>query len=495
MDKAREVALKILYKIEKENAYSNILLNDVINKNKIEKGLNKKEKDKREKDKREKDKKGLNNKDISLISEIVYGVTTWRLTLDEIIKKYSKIRIKKISPWILNILRLSIYQIVFLDKIPKSAAVNEGVNLAKKYGNKGSVGYVNAILRKVDKDEERNILDNIKLNNNNNNNNDNDNNNNYNMKDLETISKCTSMPMWIIEELKNDGLDNNKILDICMNSNIRPNVSIRVNNLKTNRDKLKDILINENVKIKKDGILDDSIILDKVNGIESLESFKKGFFTVQDEVAGLPAIILGPKQNEKILDSCSSPGGKTTYIAELMENNGEILAFDIHEHRVKLVEENAKRLGINNIKTKVEDASIYKEEYKEKFDKILLDVPCLGIGVLKRKPDIKWQKKKADLDEIQKLQMNILNTCSKYLKIGGELVYSTCSIFKKENRFLIEDFLNKNKNFKLVNLKDIIEEKIDNKFFLSYLKNDNFLEVYQNENTDGFFICKLVKCG
>ena len=129
MDKAREVALKILYKIEKENAYSNILLNDVINKNKIEKGLNKKEKDKkekdkREKDKREKDKKGLNNKDISLISEIVYGVTTWRLTLDEIIKKYSKIRIKKISPWILNILRLSIYQIVFLDKIPKSAAVN-----------------------------------------------------------------------------------------------------------------------------------------------------------------------------------------------------------------------------------------------------------------------------------------------------------------------------------------------------------------------------------
>ena len=470
MDKAREVALKILYKIEKENAYSNILLNDVINKNKIEKGLNKKEKDKREKD-----KKGLNNKDISLISEIVYGVTTWRLTLDEIIKKYSKIRIKKISPWILNILRLSIYQIVFLDKIPKSAAVNEGVNLAKKYGNKGSIGYVNAILRKVDKDEERNILKNI--------------------KDLETISKCTSMPMWIIEELKNDGLDNNKILDICMNSNIRPNISIRVNNLKTNKDELKNILNDENVKIKKDGILDDFIILDKVNGIETLESFRKGLFTVQDEVAGLPAIILGPKQNEKILDSCSSPGGKTTYIAELMENNGEILAFDIHEHRVKLVEENAKRLGINNIKTKVEDASIYKEEYKEKFDKILLDVPCLGIGVLKRKPDIKWQKKREDIEEIQKLQMEILNTCSKYLKIGGELVYSTCSIFKKENRFLIEDFLSENKNFKLVNLKDIIKKKINNKFFLDYLKNENFLEVYQNENTDGFFICKLVKCG
>ena len=459
MDKARKLALNILYKVEKENAYTNILLNDVINKN----------------------KKELNNKDIGLISEIVYGVTTWRLTIDEIIKKYSKIKIKKISPWILNILRLSIYQIVFLDKIPKSAAVNEGVNLAKKYGNKGSVGFTNAILRKVDKDTERDKLNNIKLNNDNN--------------DLEIISKCTSMPIWIIEELKNDGLNNDNILDICRKSNIRPNISIRVNNLKINRKELEKILDDEKVKIKKDGILEDFIILDKINGIEELESFKNGLFTVQDEVAGLPAIILNPKQNDKILDSCSSPGGKTTYIAELMKNKGEILAFDIHEHRVKLVEENATRLGINIIKTKVEDASIYKKEYKEKFDKILLDVPCLGIGVLKRKPDIKWQKKKEDLEEIQKLQMDILNTCSKYLKIGGELVYSTCSIFKKENRFLIEDFLNKNKNFKLVNLKDIIEEKIDNKFFLSYLKNDNFLEVYQNENTDGFFICKLVKCG
>ena len=459
MDKARKLALNMLYKVEKENAYTNILLNDVINKN----------------------KKELNNKDIGLISEIVYGVTTWRLTIDEIIKKYSKIKIKKISSWILNILRLSIYQIVFLDKIPKSAAVNEGVNLAKKYGNKGSVGFTNAILRKVDKDTERDKLNNIKLNNDNN--------------DLEIISKCTSMPIWIIEELKNDGLNNDNILDICRKSNIRPNISIRVNNLKINRKELEKILDDEKVKIKKDGILKDFIILDKINGIEELESFKNGLFTVQDEVAGLPAIILNPKQNDKILDSCSSPGGKTTYIAELMKNKGEILAFDIHEHRVKLVEENATRLGINVIKTKVEDASIYKKEYKEKFDKILLDVPCLGIGVLKRKPDIKWQKKKADLDEIQKLQMDILNTCSKYLKIGGELVYSTCSIFKKENRFLIEDFLNKNKNFKLVNLKDIIEEKIDNKFFLSYLKNDNFLEVYQNENTDGFFICKLVKCG
>lgn len=442
VDRAREVALKILYKIDKDEAYSNILLNDMINKN----------------------KEILNKKDISLISEIVYGVTTWRLTIDEIIKKHSRIKIKKISPWILNILRESVYQIVFLDKIPKSAAVNEGVNLAKKYGNRGSIGFVNAILRNVDKKDYKEFFD---------------------EKDqLDKISKTMSMPKWIIEELKNDGLDNNKIFEICKSSNIRPKVSIRVNELKTNKEKLKEILNEEGIEAN-DGILDDFLVLEKLSGIEKLESFKKGLFTVQDEVAGLTALVLNPSSGENVLDSCSSPGGKTTYLAELMKNEGNIEAWDIHEHRTKLVEQNAKRLGIKIIRTKVEDASIYKEEYKNKFDKILLDVPCLGIGVLRRKPDIKWQKNSEDIDNISKIQFNILNTCSKYLKEEGELVYSTCSILKKENRKIVEKFLNENSNFELKEL------KIKEKFFLKYLVKNKFLEVYQNEKTDGFFICKI----
>lgn len=446
VDRAREVALKILYKIDKDEAYSNILLNDMINKN----------------------KEILNKKDISLISEIVYGVTTWRLTIDEIIKKHSRIKIKKISPWILNILRESVYQIVFLDKIPKSAAVNEGVNLAKKYGNRGSIGFVNAILRNVDKKDYKEFFD--------------------EKDELDKISKTMSMPEWIIEELKNDGLDNNKIFEICKNSNIRPKVSIRVNELKTNKEKLKEILNEEGIEAN-DGILDDFLVLEKLSGIEKLESFKKGLFTVQDEAAGLTALVLNPSSGENVLDSCSSPGGKTTYLAEIMKNEGNIEAWDIHEHRTKLVEQNAKRLGIKIIRTKVEDASIYKEEYKNKFDKILLDVPCLGIGVLRRKPDIKWQKNSEDIDNISKIQFNILNTCSKYLKEEGELVYSTCSIFKKENRKIVEKFLNENSNFELKEL------KIKEKFFLKYLVKNKFLEVYQNEKTDGFFICKLVKIG
>ena len=457
VDKVRELALKILYKMDKDNSYSNILLNESFNKIR-----------------KEGNKNNLDNRDFAFVSEILYGVTTWKLTLDEIIKKYSKIKLNKISLWILNILRFSIYQIVFLDKIPKSAAVNEGVNLAKKYGNKGSIGFTNAILRKVTKKDYEEF---------------------FSIKDEnKRLSFCYSMPLWIIEELKEEGFSYNKIENFCKASILRPKVSIRVNRLKTSKEELKAILEKEGFK-SEEGILEDFLILDKVNNIENLEPFKNGLFTVQDEVAGLSALVLEPKEQEILLDACSSPGGKTTYLAEMMENKGEIFAFDVYEHRTKLVEENSKRLGINIIKTKVNDASCYNEDYKNKFDKILLDVPCLGIGVLKRKPDIKWQKKKEDIEEISKLQLDILDTCSKYLKPGGEIVYSTCSVFRKENRDIIEKFLGKNSNFKLDNLYNLLNGKIynKNKFFIQYIdkENNGYLEVLQNEKTDGFFICKL----
>ncbi len=303
IDKAREIALKIIYKIDVEEAYSNIVLNEMIKQNKA--------------------KLNLNEKDIGLISEIVYGVTTWRLTLDEIIKKYSKIRLKKISPWILNVLRMSIYQIIFLDKIPKSAAVNEGVNLAKRYGHKSSSGFVNAILRKVSKEDYNELFE---------------------IKDIkERIGKTTSMPMWIIDELEKEGISLDKIEEICKNSNLKPKISIRVNKLKTTKEELKEILSKKNIECK-DGLLEDFLILEKARSVENIEEFKEGFFTVQDEAAALTAIILNPNKGDKVLDACSSPGGKTTYIAEFMKNDGDIEAWDLHENRTKLVDENAKRL-------------------------------------------------------------------------------------------------------------------------------------------------------
>lgn len=429
IDKTRELALKILYKIDKEQAYSNIILNEEIKLN----------------------RKRLGDKDIALISEIVYGVTTWKLTLDEIVKKYSKIRLKKISSWILNILRMGAYQIIFLDKIPKSAAVNESVNLAKRYGHNSSSNFVNAILRKIEKKDYEDFFqidDNI-----------------------EKISKTTSMPVWIIKEL----LKNNKIEDveqICKNSNIKPKTTIRINNLKTTKEeiikKLKEKEINY---IETD--FEDFLVLEKLKNIENLDLFKNGYFTIQDISAGLTAKMLNPMPGENILDACSAPGGKTTYIAELMKNEGNIEAWDIHKHRTSLVDQNADRLGINIIKTKEKDATVYDESLCEKFDKILLDVPCLGLGVIKRKPDIKWKRSIEDIKVITQIQQKVLENCAKYLKKGAVLVYSTCSILTEENENIIKKFLDKNNNFKIV--------------------QNGIINIIPDEEKDGFFICKLQK--
>ena len=445
IDKAREIALKTLVKIEKEEGYSNIVLNQVIKEN----------------------KKILTEKDISLISEIVYGVISYKITLDEIIKKYSSIKLKKISIWILNVLRMGIYQIIFLDKIPKSAAVNESVNLAKRYGHKASSNFVNAILRKVDKKDFEEL---------------------FNIKDdVERISKTTSMPEWIIKELaKNTNYED--IEEICKNLNKRPKINIRINRLKTNIVEVKEELKKENIiynTISEDE--EDFLELEKIKDIENNKLFKNGFFTIQDISAGMTAKILSPKPNELVLDACAAPGGKTTYMAELMNNKGKIIAGDIYEHRLNLIQQNAKRLGISIIETKILDATKYYKEYEAKFDKILLDVPCLGIGVIKRKPDIKWQRKPEDLQKIGKIQKIILENCSKYLKTGGELVYSTCSMLKEENENIIKEFVKKNQNFEIKKVKNTI------KIFENFIKKEGYISIKPTEKNDGFFICKLVK--
>ena len=443
VDKPRQIALTILYKIDKENAYSNIALDEELRKN----------------------KKLLKEKDIGLISEIVYGTTTWKLTIDTIIKKYSKLKIEKLSIWILNILRMGIYQIVFLDKIPKSAAVNESVNLAKRYGHPASANFVNAILRKIEKKDFEEMSQ-IK-------------------EPIQRIMLTTSTPKWIIEELLKEKAIQD-VEEICKNSNQKPSLSIRVNTLKTTKENLIKELKKLQIEVKQ-GILEDFLIVEKVKQIENLEIFKQGWCTIQDESAGLAALVLEPREGERILDACSAPGGKTSYLAQLMKNKGMIEAWDIHPHRTKLVEETAKRLGIQIIQTKVKDATL-KENNIEKFDKILLDVPCLGTGVIRKKPDIKWKHDKTEIEEITKIQKTILQNCSEYLKEGGELVYSTCSILQEENENIISDFLKKNKNFKIMPIP--MNEK---NTFYQYRENAGYFKVYPNKETDGFFICKLKK--
>ncbi len=447
MDKAREFAVKILYQVNEKEAYSNIALGE---------GLKQARKTWRE----------IKEKDIGFISEIVYGTISWRLTIDEIIKKYSNIKLKKISPWILNILRMSIYQILFLDKVPKSAAVNEGVNLAKRYGHKASSNFVNAILRKIDKRDFEQFFE---------------------IEDeVERISKTTSMPIWMVEKLKEE-TTSKEVEEICNASNLKPSLYIRRNSLKIKQEELEEELKKEGIRAQEAEVKD-FFRLEGAKNIEAKKSFQEGKYTIQDEAAGFIPQILNPQAHEKVLDACSSPGGKTTYMAEMMGNQGEIIAWDLHQHRVELVEKAAKRLGITILRTEVKDATIYEEKYEERFDKILLDVPCLGMGVLKRKPDIKWKRKKEDLEKIAQEQEKILENCAKYLKKGGELVYSTCSILKDENENQIALFLQKNKNFEI--------QKIDTKkenYFEKFVTKDGFIKIYQNENTDGFFIAKLKK--
>lgn len=280
------------------------------------------------------------------------------------------------------------------------------------------------------------------------------------------------MPIWIIEELlKNNTIE--EVEEICKNLNLKPVLTIRVNTLKTTKEELIKKLQEKNIEIQEIEMQQDFLIIKNLKNIENLKEFKDGLFTVQDASAGLTAIMLDPKENETILDACSAPGGKTTYIAELMKNKGEIYAWDIYPHRIKLVEENCKRLGIDIVKTKIQDASNLQNVSVVPgiIDNILLDVPCLGIGVIKRKPDIKWQRRKEDIEEITEIQYKILENCAKYLKENGTLIYSTCSILKEENENIISKFLQKNQNFK-------IEEQV---------------KILPDKEHDGFYICKLKK--
>lgn len=430
IDFARNIALKILYEINTNQAFSNIVLDKYINEN------------------REK----LSNVDINFISELVYGVVTWKLTLEYIIQKYSKTKIKKMSDWVKNILYLGSYQIIFLDRVPKSAAVNESVNLCKKYNYK-SVGLVNAILRKIEKSDYAEIS-NIS-------------------NSITKISLKYSMPEWIVKKFCEE-YGEEETAKICQNLNLKPNISVRLNRLK------------DEIELGEKGILEDFRTVTGIKNITKTKEYIEGNITIQDEAAGLSSFILNPEEGETILDACSAPGGKTTYLAELMHNKGKIIAWDIYEERLKQVNGNAKRLGIDIIQTEVHDATKLKEEYIEKFDKILLDVPCLGLGVIRRKPDIKWNRQESDIGEISNIQFDILKTCSKYLKKDGVLVYSTCSMLKEENEEIIGKFVQE-ENFETVN----IQKQIPAEF--SKIITNNMVQFLPNDKHDGFFITMLKK--
>jgi len=438
---AREISLKILLDVENEEAYSNLLLNSKLNN--VE----------------------LSDIDKAFITKLVYGVITYKRTLDYIISKLSKVKIKKISKPILNILRLGIYQVYYLDKIPNSATVNESVKLAKKYGHQASANFVNALLRNVTNKDKHEFFKDIK-------------------NEKEELAIYYSYPDWIVElYVKQYGLERTKTI---LKVNEKELIDcIRVNTLKTTRDELLQALGNYSVE---KGRVEDIIYTKDIKKLLVSEYFKNGLFTVQDEAPALVGHIIDPKENEEILDICAAPGGKTTHLAQLANDKAKITAFELHEHRCKLIKDLCIRLGVNSIKVEQKDATIFDENLVEKFDKIVVDVPCSGLGVIRRKPDIKWNTTEEDAKNLKEIQYKILTNASKYLKKGGILVYSTCTNNFDENEGIVNGFLDKNKEFQIANIYNIPQD------FMEDVYNDGMLELLPDKNgCDGFFICKLTK--
>lgn len=442
-DKSRFVVVKTLCDIDEKKAYSNIKLNQYFKKY------------------------DLNPMDRAFAAEILYGTIRWKLRIDYLIQKFSKLKLDKVSPWILNCIRTAVYQVYFMDKVPDFAAVNQAVEISKLKDKKAS-SFVNGVLRNILRNKEEF--------------------NNIDVKDnIKRLSIKYSHPEWFVKKyLKEYG---EEFLASLMEKNNTPSeLSIRVNTLKITKDELKKTLTKDDVEIR-DGKADESLVLKGFSLIEKSNEFNEGLFTIQDESSMLVAKVLDPKEGERILDLCSAPGGKTTHIAQLMKNKGEITAFDIHEHKLLLVKDNAKRLGIDIIKTYLKDATIIIEEFKDYADRVLLDAPCSGLGLMRKKPEIRWNVTMQDINELKKIQYNIINNASKYVKVGGVIVYSTCTISSEENEDILKKFLQENPNFELNDICALIPED-----FRTQTCSKGFVKLFPNTNgTDGFFISRLIR--
>lgn len=363
--------------------------------------------------------KDLNDKDRALATTLVYGVLQNKMRLDYIISAYSKIPIKKISPDILNILRMGIYQALFMDKIPDYALTNESIKLVKKCRKTSASGFVNAVLRGVIRGDKE-----IK----------------YPAERLEYLSVYYSCPRWICDMW--DKMFPGKLEDLLRSMNEKPPFSVRVNTLKMSVEEFIAKRGGEKSELQKD-----VVILPSGTDVQRDELFINGCYYVQDEASAMVTELLDPEKGQTVLDLCAAPGGKTTHIAQKMDNQGKVFAFDIYEHKLEIIKDTAARLGVDIIETRLGDAEVFNEKFAESADCVLVDAPCSGLGILRRKPEIRYMKRKEDTAELAGVQSRILNVAAKYVKKGGRLVYSTCTISDVENDAVTKKFLEENKDF------------------------------------------------
>ena len=396
----RKLAVNILTKIQKDNAYSNLTLSAYFKENEI------------------------SAEEKAFVTALVYGVLDRKITLDYVLSRFMKTPIKKTAPFTLNTLRTALYQIMYMDKVPESAAVNEAVKLIKKSSESRNQGFVNAVLREVLRQD--NLLP--------------------EGNDIQSLSVKYSAPVWLVETFLKDYGEQTTIA-LLEESLKKPPFTLKVNTLKTTTQKLKESLEKSGVTVCETEHTDALILL---KGIDLLKNsdFKNGHFHIEDMASQKAISVLSPKKGERVLDICAAPGGKTFTMAEIMQNKGEIIACDLYEQRVSLIADGADRLGIDIIKPCVADATEYNEKLSL-FDAVLCDVPCSGLGVIRRKPDIKYNAA-ADFTELEAIQRKILRNAVKYLKKDGRILYSTCTLRKAENENMIKDFLAENKDYSLI---------------------------------------------
>lgn len=399
MATSRQIVLELLVKMDTSGSYSNIILDNTFSQSK------------------------LSPRDKAFAAALFYGVLERKMTLDYIIRQYSSVEFDKISVAVVQILRMGLYQLLYMNSVPESAAVNESVILMEKNDQKKTKGFINAILRSFIRSGKT-----------------------IDYGDLEGEAKLSieySCPKWLVKKWTQD-FGEERVISILKASFGRPPLYVRVNTLKTNVDYVIEQLKKEKIHAEKNCILEDCLELKNTQGIDSTNTYRKGLFHVQDISSQICCKTVNPIFNETVLDLCSAPGGKSFTMAQLMANRGRLYSYDLYEGKVDLLNNGAKRLGITVIKAGVNDASYHNPEIPM-ADKVLCDVPCSGLGVIRRKPEIKYKKIK-DLETLPETQSKIIENAASYVKVGGTLVYSTCTLNKAENDDIVDAFLEKHKD-------------------------------------------------
>jgi 16S rRNA (cytosine967-C5)-methyltransferase len=444
--KPRELAIQILTRVEEEASYANLLMQKSLHE--------------------------LNDiRDRHLVTLLVNGTLKNRLTLDYALRRHLRKPMSELPREVRWILRTSAFQVLYLSKIPSAVAVHEGVELTKRRQGKYTA-LVNGVLRHVLESGWEIAWPNREK------------------EPIRYLSIRYSHPEWMVKRwYKRYGFAETEVL--CQANNEPAPVWIRTNTLKISRDDLKDRLESEGATVSLGERVPESLKIEDFGSVEKLPSFCEGLFTVQDESSQLIAHVLNPNAGDTVLDACSAPGGKTTHLAQMMNNKGEILAFDIHPHKLELIEGLAERLGVAIIRPNLGDARELSGVADASCQKVLVDAPCSGLGVIRRRADMRWHKKEEEIQELPPLQLAILERAAQCVRPGGELVYSTCTIEPEENFEVVKAFRAKHPEFNSVSLLEELPFPLTDERDLKQAMKGILQILPQKHDMDGFFLAKF----